>query len=279
MTTVALVAATCAACATTSADFRMPSAAATDAAIVGRLTVIYNGRIFTENCRARFGKQTLKLSKDGIVLFRVPRGWTSLERLDCEDTSMQHVRIRGAHFYARGDGWVSDFGDVAVTWHAAGGFKVSGLFGLVGAIVDELNDDGVATLAVKPPVAEVRDAFRRHTGSEGRWQAQPLSQPRNLLAAPHPDPGAPSPMPVGQRGFFCANAAGRSGLSVCERDLAACERARAVLASAKLAPCVSSETAWCFASQARLACSQTEATCTARLDRARAGSDLCGEQY
>jgi len=276
---VVLVAATCAACATTSADFRMSSVGATDAAIAGRLTIIYNGRIFTENCRASFGREMLKLSKDGIVLFRVPKGWTSLERLDCKDTSNQHVRIRGAHFYASGGGLVTDFGDVAVIWHAAGGFKVSSLFGLIGGIVDESIDDGVASVAVKPPVAEVREAFRRQTGSEGRWVVQTLSQPRDALAAPQADGDAPSPTPAGPRGFFCASAPGKSGFSVCERDLAACERARTVVTGARLAPCVASETAWCFASDRRLACSQTQPACTARLDRARSVSDRCGEQY
>jgi hypothetical protein len=276
---LALVVATCAACATTSADFRMSSVGATDAAIAGRLTIMYNGQIFTENCRAHFGPEMIQLTHDGVVLLRVPKGWTSLWRLDCKDSSNQHVRIRGAHLYAHGDGWVTDFGDVAVTWHGAGGFKVSSLFGIVGGLIDEASDDGVASVAVKPPVAEVRDAFRRQIGGDGRWVTQPLSQPGGLLAVPQPDDDAPSLAPMGQRGFFCASASGRSGLSICERDLATCEHARAVPVGAKLAPCVASETAWCFAGGGRLACSQTEAACTVRRDRARVGSDLCGEQY
>jgi hypothetical protein len=271
---MALIATVCAACATTSADFRMPQTSAPEAAIAGRLTVMYNGQIFTENCRVTFGDRTLKLSPGGIVMLRVPRGWTSLVEMRCKDSSDQHVRLRGAHLYARGDGWVTDFGDVAVNWQVAGGFKVSTLFGLIGGIVDEATDDGVATIAVKPPVSVVREAFRRQTGSEGQWVVQPLSQPLDLRAAAVPDTPA---LELGQRGFFCANS---SGFSVCERDLAACERARAVAAGGRLAPCVASETAWCFSFAGRLACSQTEATCRSRRDRARGGAaDLCGEQY
>jgi hypothetical protein len=271
---VALIATVCAACATTSADFRMPTGGTAEAAIAGRLTVIYNGQIFTENCRVTFGEKTLKLSPGGIVMLRVPKGWTSLVQMNCKDTSDQHVRLRGAHLYARGDGWVTDFGDVAVTWHAVGGFKVSGLFGLAGGIVDAATDDGVATIAVKPPVSVVREAFRRQTGGEGRWVVQPLSQP--LDVRPAQEPSTPS-LELGQRGFFCANS---SRFSVCERDLTACEHARAVATDGRLAPCVASDTAWCFATNVRLVCSQTEETCVSRRDRARgAASDLCGEQY
>jgi hypothetical protein len=273
---LALAAAAGTACVPRSTDFRLSKVGRDEAAIAGRIAIIYNGALYTENCQVTFGGNKLKLSADGIVLLQVQKGWMALERLDCKDTSNQHVRIRGAHLYARGDGWISDFGDVAIIWATPGGFKASSLFGLIGGIIDEASDDGVASVEVKPPVAEVRQAFQRQTGVEGRWAVAQLSQPRNAIE--HADPDEPSAT-AGPRGFFCARAVERSSLSVCEREQAACERTRSVLNASGLAPCAPAETAWCFVAKGVLRCAATEASCKARPDRAEPSSTLCGEQY
>ena len=273
----ALVAA--AGCATT-ADFRLSKIAPDEAAIAGRLTVIYNGKIFTENCHVVFGDGKFKLSPGGIVLYSVKKGWTSLERLECNDGGGQHIRIRGAHFFARGDGWVTDFGDVMITWDAAGGFKATSLFGMVGGMVDEAIDDGEASVDVRPPAVEVRDAFRRQTGVEGRWTVQQMSQPKNGIRQDQPDASDPTVRTAtAQQGFFCASSPERSSRSVCERQQAACERARKVLASWKLASCTPAETAWCFVTEGSLRCSATQVACDGQLDNAPRRSGLCGEQY
>src|SRR6185503_3264722 len=155
----------------------------------------------------------------------------------------QHVRIRGAHFLARGDGYVTDFGDVAISWHTVGGFKVANMFGLIGAIVDESMDDGAAIVEVKPPVVEVRAAFRQQTGGEGRWVVDQLSQPASHDPQPDGDRAAPPPPEGG--GFFCTHASSPRGeLSVCERDQPACEHVRGVLGPSAAA-CAPAETAWC----------------------------------
>lgn len=188
-------------CATTSADFKLANIGKDEAAIAGRLTIVYNGQTYTENCYATFGGRRLKMTKDGVVLFIVRRGHTALERLDCEDVSNQHIEIDGVHFVARGDGVVTDFGDVAVTWEAAGGFKASALFGMIGAIVDEASDDGVATTVVRPPVAEVREAFKAQTGVDGVWSqtlVPMLAQP----ARPTP-PVAPTVAPPPMAAASC----------------------------------------------------------------------------
>lgn len=179
-------------CATTSADFRLSGIAQHEAAIAGRITIIYNDKVFTENCRVTFSGDTLQLAPGGIVLFKVKRGLAHLEQLNCKDVSDQHVQIKGAQFLAQGDGWVSDFGDVVVTWRAEGGFKVSSMFGLIGAIVDAASDDGVAILEVNPPVADVREAFRNQTGVDGRWVTHQLTQSQDSppsIATPSVRPG------------------------------------------------------------------------------------------
>jgi len=176
-------------CATTSADFRLSEVTPDEGAIAGRLTIIYKGQAFTENCRAMFGGKALQLAVGGIVLFHVKKGWTELDRLECQDGSNQHVQIKGARFFTQGDGWVSDFGDVVITWETEGGFKVSSMFGLLGAIIDEASDDGRATVEVSSPAPEVREAFRRQTGVEGRWVVSQLTRPGDRTAfalAPNP---------------------------------------------------------------------------------------------
>jgi hypothetical protein len=270
------LAAACAGCATTSADFRMSSVSPTDAAIAGRLTVLYNGQIFNENCRVMFGDHSIKLSQDGIVLFRVAKGWTTLQRLDCKDFSNQHIRIRGAHFLARGDGWVTDFGDVAITWVNAGGFKPSMMFGLVGALVDEASDDGVATVVVQAPAAEVRAAFRRQTGSDGKWLVRQMSQP--VDGPGPPPPGEPDAATSTGPHFFCqVPAPGRQGVPVCARDQASCERTRGQDAGG--ASCAPARTAWCYAGDRQLHCFATPDTCNAQRKRVAHALDDCGEQY
>jgi hypothetical protein len=268
-------------CVVKSTHFRMSTIAPDEAAIAGRLTVLYNGRILTEQCFATFGGSQLGLSSDGIVLFRVKTGWTSLERLACKDGALQHIRIRGAHFYARGNGEVTDFGDVMITWDAAGGFKATWLFGAAGGLIDSVIDDGVVSIDVRPPAAEVRDAFRRQTGIEGRWTVHQLSQPTSRLAqnsAGSDDRQAPAA--PAQAKFFCATSpTGRDYRSVCERQQSSCVRARTVLASWKLPPCTPVATAWCFATDRKLHCAENKEACDAQSMTGPPISDTCGEQY
>lgn len=261
-------------CAVTSADFRLASVKSDEAAIAGRLTVMYNGRIYTDNCRAQFGEQAIKLSSDGIVLFKVHKGWTALQRLECDDTSKQHIRIKGAHFFARGEGTVTDFGDVAITWAAAGGFKVSSLFGAIGAMYDMSTDDGVASVAVQAPVAATRDAFHRQTGVEGSWHVSQMSQPVHAPDAPPPAVDADAPA-TGPRGFFCV---GGGRIELCERDQASCERDLRMLRE-PAAACAAHDTAWCYARDGRLRCLASQQACHALLPQELTDRDNCGEQY
>src|SRR6185295_12445159 len=251
-------------CLTTRTDFRLSSIGPGDAAIAGRITVIYNGQIYTENCFVTFGNGgKFKLLSDGIVLFRVSQGWIPLQRLACKDVSVQHVRIKGAYFLARGNGLVSDFGDVAITWEAVGGFKATALFGLVGGIVDEAIDDGVASIEVRPPVATVRAAFRTQTGVEGQWAVQQMTQPVDRASRAPTATNAPvTAAPATQHGFFCTSSAmGQTGLNICTREQAGCEQVRATHPSKGLAACAAAETAWCFATKSMLRCFSSPQAC------------------
>jgi hypothetical protein len=177
-------------CATTSKDFKLSNVGPGEAAIAGRLTIVYNGQVYTENCKANFGGNVLTMARDGIVLFVVPAGSSRLQELLCKDVSMQHVAINDVHFVAR-PGVVNDLGDIVVTWDAVGGLKISSMFGLIGALIDAASDDGVATSVVRPPVAEVREAFKLQTGVAGVWSvplvpviARPASPPPARAVVP-----------------------------------------------------------------------------------------------
>jgi len=275
-------------CATTT-SFRMSTVVPTKAAIAGHLKIIYDGKIFTENCHVTFSGHQFNLKADGIVLLSIEKGWASLEEVAClragivmreafqpGSGSGTRLSIRGAHLFARGEGTVTDFGDVTITW----GFR------------------SVARVDVGPPVAEVRAAFRRQTGADGRWVVSLVSQPKFRVEEPslgnvlpcdrqRPAPGAnpPScddhgaPRLAGSRGFFCTSSSPTQGAaSFCERTQAGCEHVRSVLTTRGMGACHAAETAWCFVTDGLLRCSETAAACFSARERT-VRADQCGEQY
>jgi len=213
------------------------------------------------------------------VLLRVSKGWTALQRLECKDTSNQHIQIRGARFIARGDGQVTDFGDVAVTWAAAGGFKVSTLFGVLGALVDQASDDGVATVVVQAPTAEVRAAFRRQTGSEGKWVVEQMSQPVGGPGVPPPPDNPDLGAPIGSHFVCLVPGPGHPGVPVCVRDQATCERLQGLQRDPGIASCAPASTAWCYVGGEQLRFFATPAACQAHREGQTDALDDCGEQY
>jgi len=229
-----------------------------------------------------FGRDTFTLSPEGIVLLSVPKGWVPLVRLECKDGSIQHIQIRGAHFFAQGDGWVSDFGDVAITWNASGGVKVSSMFGLIGAAIDESSDDGAMVVEIKGPAEAVRQTFRHQTGVEGRWVVHQLSQPVRHPAGPQGgaiNPVATAAAPQTEpHGFFCASSPSRDDLNLCLRGRANCEQLRGALGVADVAACTSAETAWCYVSSGKLRCFGAKQACEVHVEKDKETMDVCAEQ-
>ena len=256
----------------------MSSVGPTDAVIAGRLTILYNGRIFNEKCRVMFGDSSIQLAQDGIVLLRVAKGWTALSGLACQDKGNQHIQVRGAHFLAHGDDQITDFGDVAITWVGAGGMKSSVLFGVIGAVVDAASDDGAATVVVHEPTTEVRAAFRRQTGIEGKWVVDQLSQP--VGGSGPPLAGEPDAATPAGSHFFCqVPAPNGPGAPACTRDRASCEWKPGLRHDPGTALCAPARTAWCYLDGRRLRCFATPETCKAQAARSADALDECGEQY
>lgn len=129
---------------------------------------------------------------------------------------------------------------------------------------------------------EARAAHRAASDAAARDQANgesdaPSERPRTP-PAPAPAPSPPKPAPnssVPPRGFFCASSAAAPDAGFCEREEAACQRAReaALAAVADLDACRLVESAFCHEVDGAERCAPTMAACTAR-----AGSQPCAER-
>lgn len=137
-------------CATTSKDFKPQALKPDEGAVVGKVVVLYNGNEFTDQCAICFNSVNgpcYKLDKTGFVVMKIKAGPTSVRRLSCMDTSEQHYDMNGANFEVT-PGAKTYFGDLVFDWKNKGGFKVSSMFGLVGAIGDQSSNDGVLKVKV-----------------------------------------------------------------------------------------------------------------------------------
>jgi hypothetical protein len=150
---------------------------------------------------------------------------------------------------------------------------------VLGALADEASDDGVATVVVQGPAAEVRDAFHRQTGSEGKWVVQQMSQPVGGPDLPPPLREPDTAPPTGPHFFCLVPAPGHPGVPVCARDQASCERVRDLRHDQGIASCVPAGTAWCYVGGGQLHCLATLVACKAQRERQPDALDECGEQY
>ena len=169
MRTMLLAALLLSGCATTYQDFRLEKVAPDEGVVLGRVRVLYNGQSKNEDCAVCFNSVNgpcQNLTPEGYVFLALPRGESSLRRVACKDSSPQHYNFSGATF-AVAEG-ANFFGDVTIEWKNRGGFKVSSLFGAVGAALDESANDGEARLrASKAGWQEILQAFQRQVGRHG----------------------------------------------------------------------------------------------------------------
>lgn len=167
-----------AACATTAADFRLDTVGPDEAAIVGKLDVLYNGQPYTQNCSVQLGGASYKLDASGLIFFKVKPGPQTLGTLVCQDKSPYHYQFEGANIVADGGGVVTYFGNATVTWQTDGGFKLASMFGAIGAAIDASSNDGQATMVVSDAPEPVRQAFVKQVGQSPRWVTRLLTAGR-----------------------------------------------------------------------------------------------------
>jgi hypothetical protein len=157
------------ACATTVKDFRLDDLQPDEAAVAGRVNVIYNGRAHTEFCEVDIAGTRYQLDRSGMVFLRVKPGPAGLAGVFCEDSSLYHYQFEQANFVARGGGAVTYFGNATIHWKTDGGFKYSVWFGLIGAAMDASSNDGHATISVLDDPVPVQTAFARQAGRPLPW--------------------------------------------------------------------------------------------------------------
>jgi hypothetical protein len=158
-----------AACATTAADFRLDAVRPDEAAVVGKLDVLYNGQRYTQNCSIGFGGASYKLDASGLVFFKVKRGTHAPVRVACLDRSLYHYDFDSARLVGEGYGVVTYFGNATVVWQTDGGLKLSSMFGAIGAAIDASSNDGRAVMDVVDAPEPVRQAFVKQVGQSPRW--------------------------------------------------------------------------------------------------------------
>ena len=152
-------------CSTTYKNFKMSHIDVNESVAIGKVHVNYNGKPFNKECAIclrSIDGPCQGLTEEGYVFMAVKKGKSSVRRVVCKDSSPQHYNIADAD-YMQAEG-VTYFGDVTIDWTNGGGFKVSSMFGLVGAIADESKNDGMLKMSVKPGnMAEVVSVFEAQT--------------------------------------------------------------------------------------------------------------------
>jgi hypothetical protein len=138
------------ACATTHKDFKVSDVKPTEGVVIGKVNIKYNGKDLNKDCAVCLNSVNgpcQNLTEDGLVFKNIPRGESSIRRIACKDTSLQHYNMTGANFQT-GEG-VTYFGQVEIEWANKGGFKASDMFGAIGAAIGESSNDGTIKMSVK----------------------------------------------------------------------------------------------------------------------------------
>ncbi len=170
-------------CAGSYKDFKPTDVKPDEGAALGKIQVRYNGKPYNGECTLCFvteenasaGGPCQKLTPEGYVFFAAKKGRNYPRRLECKDTSVQHNAIQRVVFEQGAN--PTYFGQIEVDWKNKGGFKVSSMFGALGAAIDESSHDGELSVRVTPGnAAEVIAAFEKQTGVKSARVQQKIAQ-------------------------------------------------------------------------------------------------------
>lgn len=147
-------------------DFKMSEVDKGEGVILAKVNINYNGYNYNENCSICFNSVNgpcQKLTKSGLVFLNLETGTGSVRRLACQDISMQYYNIEGAEFNVkRGINYV---GNIIINWSNDGGFKATQGLGLLGVLLDEMNNDGSIVMNVSDKNKEkVLEQFSKQVG-------------------------------------------------------------------------------------------------------------------
>jgi hypothetical protein len=161
-------------CATNRALGNSLETGATDAAIVGRIAIRYNGEDVTEGSALLFNEHMVgtygySVPKDGWILMSLPARVNHLNRLGFarafKGTFHYDFQSSQTSFNIPSPGQTYYLGHITVEWTGKG-FKPSQMFGVVGAIVDESSNDGTLRLVVEDKMAEASSLLKQRFGRD-----------------------------------------------------------------------------------------------------------------
>lgn len=136
----------------------------------GRINILYNGYNITSDATIFFNEISLgtfnyKPDSLGYIVTKLPIGDSSLRRIAYENFFYNFSSKQSELSFKNEKDQINYIGDLTVNWVGAES-KISGMFGLVGAIIDELNNDGEIEVYAEDNEEQFMDYFRNKYNSE-----------------------------------------------------------------------------------------------------------------
>ena len=133
-----------------------------EAIVGGKLKVLYNGKDVTEESTILFneimtGKYNYRADSTGFIVTKLPIGESFMSRVSYLNF-FTNLPKESTDFVLTTNDKVTYIGDLTVNW-VGDGSKISGMFGLVGAVIDEMNDDGNVEIYSKNNLDEFTSYF------------------------------------------------------------------------------------------------------------------------
>jgi len=161
-------------------DFKPLEVEKDEGVAIGKIKVVYNGKINPERCIVTIGSNITLLAKEGLIFVALDKGKAEITEVNCRgenDEISQNNNFKGAEFTV-GKG-VNYFGDVTIIWSnpepqpKASASKGLMLFGAIGGAIGggiagaiQAKKDGTISMTVEDNMEEVLNAYKKHVNDE-----------------------------------------------------------------------------------------------------------------
>ncbi|MCF7918513.1 MAG: hypothetical protein K9N06_01190 [Candidatus Cloacimonetes bacterium] len=151
-----------------------------EALVGGRLKVLYNGEDVTERSMIYFneimtGKYNYRPDSTGYLITRLPRGECYLSRISYENF-FYNFQVDHLDFDLNDNQKITYLGDLTINW-VGPKYKMSGMFGLVGAIADEMVNDGNIEIYARNNLEEFSAYLAEHYNTSRKIEYYQLNFP------------------------------------------------------------------------------------------------------
>ena len=158
-------------CASNYKDFKVSDVDSDEGIAIGKVKVVYNGVLYTDECRICISSTCHELTSEGFVFMSLDQGTASVEELHCKDGGNQNQSFENTQFKV--EQGVNYFGNLVFNWKnsdpSSGASNALGAFGLIGGLVAasiEAPVDGEITITVNDDMPSVLSAYRQQVGNE-----------------------------------------------------------------------------------------------------------------